>query len=357
MADERNWQFELTEYIKQGEPDQAERSKAWKAAIGLQDVDGLETSAYLLDTAKEHIEGKIDIATVQKRVNSYYEQQSVRQTIEDGTEEADKVAARIAEMLNENTFQFSPAEFKAIHRRLFSDVFKHAGEIRTYNITKKEWVLKGDTVLYASFDSINDTLDYDFGIEKEFSYEGLSASESVKHIAKFTAGIWQIHPFCEGNTRATAVFIIKYLKSFGFDVNNDLFSENSWYFRNVLVRANYNNVKNGITATTKYLELFFENLLLGKNNELKNRYLHIDFQSDIQSAEVGVPKCNNCTLDELAILNAIAENPAITQKALAEKIGRSERTIKTKTVEMQEKGFIQRANGKRNGYWEILISF
>ncbi|MDE6412937.1 MAG: Fic family protein, partial [Eubacterium sp.] len=224
MADERNWQFELTEYIKQGEPDRAERSEAWKAAIGLQDVDGLKTSEYLLDTAKEHIEGKIDISTVQKRVNSYYEQQSTRQAIEDGTEEADKVAARIAEMLNENTFQFSPAEYKAIHRRLFADIFKHAGEIRTYNITKKEWVLKGDTVLYASFDSINDTLDYDFGIEKEFSYEGLSAAEAVKHIMKFAAGIWQIHPFCEGNTRATAVFIIKYLKVLGFRVSNDAFS-------------------------------------------------------------------------------------------------------------------------------------
>lgn len=198
-------------------------------------------------------------------------------------------------------------------------------------------------------------LDYDFGIEKEFSYEGLSATESVKNIAKFTAGIWQIHPFCEGNTRATAVFIIKYLKSFGFDVNNDLFSENSWYFRNALVRANYNNVKIGITATTKYLELFFENLLLGKNNELKNRYMHIDFQSEIQSAEINISKCNNCTLDELAILNAIAENPAMTQKALSEKIGKSERTIKTRTVKMQEKGLIQRANGKRNGHWEILI--
>lgn len=257
-------------------------------------------------------------------------------------------------MLSENTFQFSPAEFKAIHRKLFSDVFKHAGEIRTYNITKKEWVLKGNTVLYASFDSINDTLDYDFSIEKEFSYKDLSVSETVKHIAKFTAGIWQIHPFCEGNTRATAVFIIKYLKSFGFDVNNDLFSENSWYFRNALVRANYNNVKNGITATRKYLELFFENLLLGKSNELKNRYLHLDFKSDIQSATDSDSKCNNCTLDELVIINAITENPSITQKELSEKIGKSERTVKSKTVEMQEKGLIQRINGKRNGYWKVL---
>lgn len=351
MADERNWQFELTEYIKQGEPDRAERSEAWKAAIGLQDVDGLKTSDYLLDTAKEHIEGKIDIATVQKRVSSYYEQQNVRQAVEDGTEEADKVAARIAQMLNENTFQFSPAEFKAIHRRLFSDVFKHAGEIRTYNITKKEWILKGDTVLYASFDSINDTLDYDFNLEKKFSYEGLSANEAVKHIAKFTAGIWQIHPFCEGNTRATAVFIIKYLKSFGFDVNNDLFSENSWYFRNALVRANYNNVKNGITATTKYLELFFENLLLGKNNELKNRYLHIDFQSDMQSDKSTE---QNVTLDELALLQLISKNPSITQIQLAEKMQVTDRTIKRKMKLLQEKGLIQRVGGKRNGKWIVL---
>lgn len=353
MADERNWQFELTEYIKQGEPERAERSEAWKTAIGLQDVDGLKTSDYLLDTAKEHIEGKIDIATVQKLVNNYYEQQGIRQSIENGTEEADKVAARITEILNEKTFHFSPAEYKMIHKRLFADVFKHAGEIRTYNITKKEWILKDDTVLYASFESINDTLNYDFIVEKEFSYEGLSTIEAIKHIAKFTADIWQIHPFCEGNTRATAVFIIKYLKSFGFDVNNDLFSKNSWYFRNALVRANYNNVKNGVTATTKYLEMFFENLLLGKNNELKNRYLHIDFQSDIQSDNL---TNQNVTLDELALLKLIAKNPSITQIQLAEKMGVTDRTIKRKMKSLQEKGYIQRANGKRNGHWEILIN-
>lgn len=353
MADERNWQFELTEYIKQGEPECAERSEAWKTAIGLQDVDGLKTSDYLLDTAKEHIEGKIDIATVQKRVNNYYKQQGIRQSIENGTEEADRVAARITEILNEKTFHFSPAEYKMIHKRLFADVFKHAGEIRTYNITKKEWILKDDTVLYASFESINDTLNYDFIVEKEFSYEGLSTIEAIKHIAKFTADIWQIHPFCEGNTRATAVFIIKYLKSFGFDVNNDLFSKNSWYFRNALVRANYNNVKNGVTATTKYLEMFFENLLLGKNNELKNRYLHIDFQSDIQSDNL---INQNVTLDELALLKLIAKNPSITQIQLAEKMGVTDRTIKRKMKSLQEKGYIQRANGKRNGHWEILIN-
>lgn len=276
ISDNNNWQFELEEYIRQGEPGSVEKSEAWQTAIGLQAVDGLQTSAYLLETAKYHIEGKIDIHTAQRRIQSYYEERKGRQEMEADTKEADIVSSRIAELLGERTFQFSPAEWQEIHRRLFSGVFGHAGQIRSYNITKKEWVLKGGTVFYAAHDSIRATMDYDFNMEKEFSYEGLSVQEVIKHIAKFTAGIWQIHPFCEGNTRATAVFIIKYLKTFGFDINNDTFSDNSWYFRNALVRANYRDIQNGITATTKYLELFFENLLMDKHHELKNRQLHLD---------------------------------------------------------------------------------
>lgn len=217
-------------------------------------------------------------------------------------------------------------------------------------------MLNGDTVTYASLDSINATLDYDFGVEKEFDYSGVSVKEAVKHIAKFASDIWQIHPFGEGNTRATAVFVIKYLKSFGFDVSNDIFADNSWYFRNALVRANYNNLKNGITATTKYLELFFENLLLGSNNELKNRYLHIDFdRSAIQSDKSDISKCQNVTLEELAIINAIKANSKITQIQLAGIIGKSDRTVKRYMDKMQEKGLIRRKNGKRNGEWEILV--
>lgn len=358
MAENRNWQYELEKYIRQGEPSKAERSSAWQTAIGLQDVDGLKTSNYLLDTAKEHIEGKIDIATVKKRIESYYKQSDKRKETEKDFEEADTVASRITEMLSEKTFQFSPAELKEIHRRLFTDVFDHAGQIRTYNITKNEWVLGGDTVTYASYDSINATLDYDFQTEKDFDYSGLSVNDSVKHIAKFASDIWQIHPFGEGNTRTTAVFIIKYLKTFGFDISNDIFRENSWYFRNALVRANYNNLKKGVTATTKFLELFFENLLLGRNNELRNRYLHIDFDnSDVQSDKNDVSKCQNVTLEEVAILKAIKNNPKITQKELADIIGKSDRTVKRYMDAMQEKGIIQRKNGKRNGEWEILIEY
>lgn len=364
MSEEKNWQFELEEYIRQGEPDQAEKSEAWQAAIGLQDVDGLKTSDYLLETAKEHIEGKINIDAAQKRIQSYYEEQKDCKDAESDTKEADIVATRITKILGERTFQFSPAEWLTIHRRLFEGIFDHAGQIRLYNITKKEWVLKGETVLYASCDSIRDTLDYDFNAEKQFSYENLSVSESVKHAAKFASGIWQIHPFCEGNTRATAVFIIKYLKTFGFEVSKEVFANNSWYFRNALVRANYNDLKNSIHATPRYLELFFENLLMDRHHELKNRYLHIDYSQEMEKEEVQramnqISKCKNCTLDctleELAILKNISENPSITQKQLAEKIGKSERTIKSKTIELQEKGYIRRLNGKRNGSWELLV--
>lgn len=281
-TDEENaskpWQFDSEEYIRQGEVDKVEKIYSWKTAIGLQDVDGLKTSQYLLETAKEHIEGKIDIETAKTRIDRYYESRENRFEIEKDTEEADKVAARIAQLLSEKTFQFSPAELLIIHKRLFSGIYDHAGTIRLYNITKKEWVLCDDTVIYASAESIKPTMEYDFSTEKNFSYKGLSINESIKHLAKFTSDIWQIHPFCEGNTRTTAVFIIKYLRTFGFEINNDAFADNSWYFRNALVRANYNNFKQGIFATTEYLEKFFENLLLGTGHDLKNRYLLLEIE-------------------------------------------------------------------------------
>ena len=360
MPSEHNWQFELETYIKQGEPSRMEKSEAWRTAIGLQDVDGLKTSAYLLETAKEHIEGKISIDEAQRRINSYYEQCSLRTETESATKEADIVSTRITKLLGEQTFQFSPTELLTIHRRLFEGVFAHAGQIRQYNITKSEWVLKGDTVTYAAWNSVSSTLDYDFSMEKQFSYEGLSVDDSVKHLAKFASGIWQIHPFAEGNTRATAVFIIKYMKTFGFRVNNDSFEKNSWYFRNALVRANYNDLQKGIHATTKFLEQFFSNLLLGTNYELKNRHLHIDHAGgSLQSALSEIPKgkiCTlDCTLEELAILQILIDSPSITQKALAAKIGKSERTVKNRIAALQEKNYIQRVNGRRYGRWEVLI--
>lgn len=271
MSDNNTWKYALEEYIKQGEPSQTEKSEAWQTAIGLQAVDGLKISNYLLETAREHIAGRINIEAAQQRIQSYYEERRDRADPEQETKEADMVSARITALLGEKTFQFSPAEWQEIHRRIFDGVFDHAGRLRPYNVTKKEWVLNGDTVFYAAHESIRATMDYDFQMEKQFSYEGLSVSEAVKHIAAFTSGIWQIHPFCEGNTRATAVFIIKYLKAFGFSVSNAVFAEHSWYFRNALVRANHNHFQTGIHATTAYLELFFENLLLNRHHDFCRR--------------------------------------------------------------------------------------
>ena len=358
---DKNWQFELEEYIKQGEPGRTEKSEAWQTAIGLQAVDGLNTSQYLLDTAKDHIEGKITIDEVQKRIYSYYEQRSVRTEVENETKEADIVSARIAKLLGEKTFQFSPVEWITIHRRLFEGVFDHAGQIREYNISKKEWILNGESVIYADFNSIKETLDYDFTTEKQFSYEGLSVEAAVKHLAKFASDIWQIHPFGEGNTRATAVFMIKYMKTFGFHVNNDAFRENSWYFRNALVRANYNDLQKDIHSTTKFLELFFANLLLGTNHELKNRYMHVDFVDEITSQSINskVSKYQfdtlDCTLEEVAVLELVAKNPTIKQQELVEATGKSIATIKRIMKSLQNKNYIRRKGGKRYGKGEVLI--
>ena len=361
MSETMSWQFELEEYIKQGEPGKIEKSEAWQTAIGLQAVDGLKTSEYLLDTAKEHIEGNITIDEAQKRIQSYYEHRTERTEVEDNTKEADIVSVRIAKLLGEKSFQFSPAEWLTVHRRLFEGVFDHAGQIRQYNITKKEWVLSGDTVIYADFTSIRDTLDYDFATEKQFSYEGLSVEASVRHLAKFASDIWQIHPFCEGNTRATAVFMIKYMKTFGFRVNNDAFEKNSRYFRNALVLANYNNLQKVVHSTTKFLEMFFGNLLLGTKHKLKNRHMHVNYVEPNYSPN-SIPKVPKyqfdtleCTYEELAILISIATNPTIKQQALADATGKSIATVKRLMKSLQDKNYIRRESGKRYGKWVLLI--
>ena len=346
-----NWNLELEKYIKQGEPNEVEKTKNWETAIGLQDVDGLKPSKYLIETAKEHIEGNIDIKEVENRINQYYKVLDERKSLEfEDNEEADKVAVRIAEILSDKSFNFSPTELISIHQKLFSGVFKHAGKIRTYNFTKNEWVLNGDTVIYASYDTIMDSLKYDFEQEKNFSYKDLSFDDSIKHLCSFTSNIWQVHPFCEGNTRTTAVFIIKYLRTFGFNINDDVFAEHSWYFRNSLVRANYKNFNANVFEDISFLEKFFYNLLSNTNYELKNRYTHIDYVNDTISSKVN----NKYTLEEQAIINIVKDNPLIKQEEIAIEINKSVRTVKTLMSEMQNKGLIARKNGKRNGEWEIL---
>ena len=267
---------DFEEYIRQSEPGRQQKAYAWRTAIGLQAVDGLKPSEYLKDTARKHIEGEIDIDEAQKLIKSYYQSKSVRTSVDDDLEEADVVSAHIAKLLGEQSFAFSVIGLTSIHRRLFEGVFKFAGKIRDYDITKKEWVLRGDTVLYVNSEDIRRALEYDLEQEKNFVYAGLTHDQMVEHIAKFVSGLWQIHPFGEGNTRTVAVFTIKYLRSIGFYVENDLFANHSWYFRNALVRANYRNAVKGVEPDMKYLVRFFRNLLLGENNELRNRYMVID---------------------------------------------------------------------------------
>ena len=356
---------DFEEYIRQGEPDKKERAQIWRTAIGLQQVDGLETSEYLREVARQHIEGDITLKDVKSLIDSYYKTEDARNSKDaEDKQEADKVSERIAELLSQKTFTFSPAQLVAIHRHLFQGIYKFAGKIRDYNITKKEWVLRWETVLYASSKDILDYLKHDFDNEKAFDYSTLSLSEAVSHLTIFCRDIWQIHPFGEGNTRTTAVFMIKYLRMLGFNADNDLFAENSWYFRNALVRANYKNVPQGVDYSPIFIERFFRNLLLGENYPLLYREMHLDWkgtpdkdQSAIQSANVienPLSKCRNCTLEEAAVLLLVQKNPSITQKQIAEQIGKSERTVKTITVNLVEKGIIIRRNGKRNGHWEII---
>ena len=279
------------EYLRQGEPSQKERAENWKTAIGLQAVDGLQPSAYLIDVAKRNIEGEISLDETRKLIDSYYQSKTVRTPKDEDEEEADKVSANIAKILASKTFAFNTNGYVSLHRRIFEGVFKHAGEIRQYDISKKEWVLEGDSVNYLNWEDLRRALDWDIEQEKNFSYKGLTDDEKIEHIAKFISGIWQIHAFREGNTRTTAIFTIQYLRSLGYEVNNEMFAKHSWYFRNALVRANYRNIQKGIDYSPIYLVRFFRNLLLKDSWVLKNRYLHIRPTDDWkEQPRIGTPQ-------------------------------------------------------------------
>ena len=337
------------EYLRQGEPNKAEKAKIWKTAIGLQLVDGLKPSEYLITTAKQNIEGNISFEEVKQRIDSYYEQHPVKNN-ENRTEEADKVSARIAEILSEQTFTFSPAEYLSIHRRLFQGIYGHAGKMRDYNITKQEWILNGETVLYASALSLKATLEYDFEQEKKFNFKGLSQQEIIEHIAHFISYLWQIHIFGEGNTRITAIFLIKYLRKLGFkEVNNDMFAEHSWYFRNALVRANYEDLSKGIHKTETFLVRFLSNLLLGQNYSLKNRDMHVQF---IDTVNVESDTVNDTVND--TVFNLIKQNPMITSTEISLQLKISLSTTKRRIKELKEVGRIERIGSDKTGHWKII---
>ena len=394
------YELDFEEYIRNSEPAKKEKTYAWTTAIGLQQVDGLTPSKYLFETAKRNIDGEISVAEATSIIDSYYELKTDRSGNDERTEEADKVSSRIAQILSEKSFNFSPSYLIALHGRLFAGIFKFAGKIRDYDISKKEWVLDGDSVMYGAAFELKAALDYDFEQERHFSYKNLTLEETVKHITFFVSRLWQIHAFGEGNTRTTAVFTIKYLRSLGFNADNELFAENSWYFRNALVRANYNNLQKGIHENPEFLEKFFRNLLLGEHNELKNRFLHIMAKDFLEikendknvTANYGKVTANNendtrnvkkvsvndknvtrnvtvksenisinnknitvkLTQTQEDILNLIKENPCITQNEIASKLNIARETVNRNMKKLQQEKIIQRLGADKNGSWKIL---
>lgn len=348
---------EFDEYLVHGEPGQKEKADAWQTAIGLQDVDGLKVSSYLLDTARQHIEGDITIDEARERIKAYYDTKSGHDAVD---EEGDKASTNIAKIIMEPSFAFSLIGLTSIHRRIFDGVFKFAGQLRTVELSKKEWVLGGETsVSYQPSIDLRQAIEYDLSKEQEYDYTNRPISEVIQHLARFTADLWQIHPFREGNTRTTAVFLIKYLRSMGIPATNDMFKQHSWYFRNALVRASYKGLN--ISPTTEFVERFLRNVIIGEHNELRNRDMLIGVSlpgSTVQSLNSISPKSQfdtlNYTLEELAVLRTIEDNSKITQTEIAKSIKKSASTVKRITSTLVEKGIIIRRNGRRNGWWEII---
>ena len=311
-----------------------------ETGVGLQDVDGLKNSSYFLNETKRYIKGEISLDELDKIINSYYEN---KPHSEDRSDEADIIAVRIAKTISEDSFTFSVGQLLSIHKTLFQGVLDHPGELRPYNFTKREWALDGASVTYGDYRELEAILQYDFEQEKKYRYQGLSIKETIEHLAIFIANLWQIHVFEEGNTRTTAVFFIKYLRSLGLDVTNDAFAKHAWYFRNSLVRANYTNITKGIYEDRSYLIKFLENLLLNKKHQLKNRELHINPNSI---------KDNNLSRESV-VLRLLKNNPHMTAEELADETSASIRTIKSVLKTLAEDKKIVRANGKRYGYWKV----
>lgn len=328
---------------KKESPEKYKKVYAWETAIGLQKVDDLTPSEYLYEIAERNINDELSFEEAQNFLNSYYLEKPKDY---ERTEEADKVSIRIAELISSNSFVFSLIEYINIHKQLFEGIYDHAGQIRTYNISKKEWVLNGNSVAYGNSYNLEDLLEYDFKKEKEFKYSNLTKEEFIKHIAEFISNLWQIHAFSEGNTRTTAVFLIKYLNTKGFEINNDLFAKHSWYFRNALVRANYSNFMLGIDESTKYLEMFLENLLFNTEHILSNKMLHILYKESSN-------KQLDLTEIEKKVINIIKENQNITIEECSIKINKSLRTTKNIFKNLKEKNILKRIGSNKTGYWEV----
>lgn len=373
--------LDFDEYIRLGEPEQQEKAANWNIAIGLQAVDGLKPSPYLVETAKRNIEGEISLDETQELIHNYYISKQNRETPDDDTEEADRVSANIARLLSSKALNFTYFGYTQVHRQIFEGVYKFAGRVRDYEISKREWVLRGDTVSYGYAFELKQAIEYDLEQERQFNYGGLSRDEIISHIAHFVAYLWQIHAFPEGNTRTTAVFIIQYLRSLGFKVDNEMFKKHSWYFRNALVRYVYKN-NDGVMYEPKYLERFFRNLLFGEQWVLKNRYLIINPpaeyaeqpRQDTPTSTQQVPNNFGKNMEEIleklgkraeklgkklgknriAILRLIYSNPFVSSVEMANSIGISTTAIDNNIRQMRNI-FIKRIGPNNGGHWEIIM--
>ena len=367
---------ELGGYFKAEEPGRRERADAWATAIGLQKVDGLTPSQFLFDTAKDHIEGRITQNQARRRIHDYYAAQAEVARPDPDKEEADKVSERIVAVLNDGGFSFTPEYFISIHAKLFKGVLPSAGKLRTVNIRKREWVLKDDSVTYGDAATIKQSLIREFIDEREFDYGGKTPRKIIPHFARFIAQIWQVHPFGEGNTRTTAVFAIKYLRSLGFSVDNDAFRDNAWYFRNALVRANYADYAREVSRDWSYLEIFFRNLLLGEKNEMKSRYLLIGLTEEDkqkirelteekggQKKAVGksgkksgkkkvVGKSGKKTVDRVWAL--LQERPQSTFADMVRVLGITRSTIQKHIANLKAAGRLRRVGPDKGGHWEVI---
>ena len=310
-----------------------------ETGIGLQDVDHLKNSSYFVQESERYLRGEISLDELDDIVNSYYKS---KPSVGDRSEEADKISIRIAKIISEDFFTFTVGQLLTIHGVLFEGILENPGQLRTYNFSKKEWVLDGASVIYGDYRELEATLQYDFDAEKRFDYSRLSMDEIIEHLAIFIANLWQIHVFEEGNTRTTAVFAIKYLRSLGFDVTNDTFAKNAWYFRNSLVRANYTNLQKGIHEDRSYLIKFLRNLLLGENNQLENKKLHIVPLS---------PAVDETR--ETRLLSLLKNNPTMKTDELAKALGVSLRTTKGIIAALEKDGKLSRVGGKKYGHWEV----
>ena len=367
---------ELGGYFKAEEPGRRERADAWATAIGLQKVDGLTPSQFLFDTAKDHIEGRITQNQARRRIHDYYAAQAEVARPDPEKEEADKVSERIVAVLNDGGFAFTPEYFISIHAKLFKGVLSSADKLRTVNIRKREWVLKDDSVTYGDAATIKQSLIRDFIDEREFDYGGKTPRKIIPHFARFIAQIWQVHPFGEGNTRTTAVFTIKYLRSLGFSVDNDAFRDNAWYFRNALVRANYADYAREVSRDWSYLEIFFRNLLLGEKNEMKSRYLLIGLtEEDKQkirelTEEKGgqkkavrksgkksgkkkvVGKSGKKTIDR--VWSLLQKCPQSTFADMVRVLGITRSTIQKHIANLKAAGRLRRVGPDKGGHWEVI---